>query len=318
MRITRPLLRSGVLVAALSLALTGCGSDDSTKDAEEDKGSALAACDAAESGTTSESVKVTGAFGKEQKATFETPLKATAMERTVLDEGDGDAIEEGAKVNVLLTVLSGKSGESLGSQATEFPAGEAQIPDAFRAGVECVRIGSRSVVTVPAEEVYGAQGNPAANITADDTMVIVTDVIDVVKPAELPKTQEWEDAPEVTFDQDGKPTVKLTGKPAPELLLKVLEEGDGDVVESGDEVTVDYQGTSWDTGQIFDQSYGKAPATFPTDGVVPGFGAALVGQKVGSKVLVSMPPKFGYGEDKAGHELGGQTLVFVIDIQKVA
>lgn len=317
MRITRPLLQSGALVAALSLALTACGSEETKKGDSDKKSTALAACDDAESGKTSEAVEVTGDFGKEQKATFEAPLKATGMQRTVLDEGDGDAVEEGTKVNVLLTVLSGKTGKALGSENTEFPAGEAQVPDAFRAGVECSPIGTRTVVTVPAKDVYGAQGNPAAGIEADDTMVIVTDVIDVVKPPELPETSEWKDAPEVTFDKAGKPTLKLTGKPAGELMLKVLEEGDGEVVKSGDSVTVDYQGTSWDTKEIFDQSYGKAPATFPTDGVVPGFGAALVGQKAGSKVLVTIPPKYGYGEDPKGHQLGGQTLVFVIDIKSI-
>jgi peptidylprolyl isomerase len=81
-------------------------------------------------------------------------------------------------------------------------------------------------------------------------------------------------------------------------------------------VTVNYQGTSWNTKKIFDQSYGKAPATFTTDGVVAGFGAALVGQKVGSRLIVTIPPKYGYGEGKIGSgQLVGETLVFVIEIQ---
>jgi FKBP-type peptidyl-prolyl cis-trans isomerase len=123
----------------------------------------------------------------------------------------------------------------------------------------------------------------------------------------------------VKFNAKGKPKLTLPGtKPPADLLLKVLKPGTGDVVKAGDTVTLDYQGTSWDTGKIFDQSYGKQPASFATDQVVEGFGAALVGQKVGTKLVVSIPPKYAYGEKGAGQQLSGQTLVFVIEIQKTA
>jgi FKBP-type peptidyl-prolyl cis-trans isomerase len=132
--------------------------------------------------------------------------------------------------------------------------------------------------------------------------------------------QEWKkNPPTVKFNAKGKPKLTLPGtKPPADLLLKVLKPGTGDVVKAGDTVTLDYQGTSWDTGKIFDQSYGKQPASFATDQVVEGFGAALVGQKVGTKLVVSIPPKYAYGEKGAGQQLSGQTLVFVIDIQKTA
>jgi peptidylprolyl isomerase len=161
---------------------------------------------------------------------------------------------------------------------------------------------------------YGAQGNSQLGITAEDTLVIVTDLIGLKKQL-VP--QAWKNAPKVTFDAKGKPTVKLPDtKPPAQLLLKVLRKGDGAVVKAGDSVTVDYQGTSWNSKKIFDQSYGKQPATFTTDGVVEGFGAALVGQKVGTRLIVSIPPKYAYGEKGAGQELSGQTLVFVIEIKK--
>ena len=110
---------------------------------------------------------------------------------------------------------------------------------------------------------------------------------------------------------------KAAVKQPSELVLKVIKEGDGETVGAGDSVTVDYQGTNWDTGKVFDESYGKEPATFATDQVVPGFGAALVGQKVGSQVMVSIPPKDGYGEagsPQAGIK-GTDSLLFVIEIK---
>lgn len=117
------------------------------------------------------------------------------------------------------------------------------------------------------------------------------------------------------------PTPVTGVKPPTELVLKVLKQGTGATVKSGDSVTVDYQGTNWTTNTVFDQSYTRGePATFTTDGVVPGFGAALVGQKVGSQVVVGIPPEFGYGSaGQPSANIGGtDTLVFVIEIKSVA
>ena len=52
--------------------------------------------------------------------------------------------------------------------------------------------------------------------------------------------------------------------------------------------------------------------------MIKGFEAALVGQKVGSSVLVVIPPEYAYGTDPNAHELGGQTLVFLLDIEGIS
>jgi FKBP-type peptidyl-prolyl cis-trans isomerase len=312
------------LLVASALVLAACGSDskDKTSDSSSSSSSPSASTDASgcgvySPGDTSKGVKVDGDFGKTQTATFTTPLKATGLERTVLTEGTGAKTAADQSVDVLISVYLGKDGKALGSQSVSLKVGDASMIKAFNAGIDCVPLGSRVVVSAPAKDMYGAQGNPNLGITADDSLVIVTDVIGVTTPL-TPKA--WsKDAPTVTFDADGKPTLTLPGTKAPaDLLLKVLKPGTGDVVKDGDTVTLDYQGTSWDTGKIFDQSYGKTPASFATGDVVKGFGAALVGQKVGTRLVVSIPPKYAYGEKGSGNtsELAGQTLVFVIEIQK--
>ena len=108
-------------------------------------------------------------------------------------------------------------------------------------------------------------------------------------------------------------TLPATAPPT-DLRIVVLEEGDGAVVGPFDSVTVNYQGTAWETGEIFDSSFERGePATFQVQGVVQGFMQALVNQKVGSRVLVTMPPALGYG-GSPGHELETSTLVFLIDM----
>lgn len=81
----------------------------------------------------------------------------------------------------------------------------------------------------------------------------------------------------------------------------MLKQGDGPTVASGDFVIVQYRGVTWADGKEFDSSWKRgAPAQFQTTGVVTGFKKALEGQKVGSQVLVVIPPAEGYGDKASG------------------
>jgi peptidylprolyl isomerase len=67
---------------------------------------------------------------------------------------------------------------------------------------------------------------------------------------------------------------------------------------------------------IFDNSYDRGEPVGFYVGVgqlIPGWDEALVGQQVGSRVLLSIPPEQGYGGQE-GHDLAEDTLVFVVDI----
>jgi len=310
-----------VVLVSAALLVSGCGgkSKDKTKGPSSVATTpAAGSCDY-QSGDVSDAVKVKGDFGKQLTGDFKTPLKASGLQRTVIDEGDGDKTAKNDQVNVEISAFLGSTGKALtASSPAKFKVGDTGLPAAFDATVACVPYGSRVAVTVPAKDIYGDAGNPQLGIKATDTLVIVADVLSKVKPL---KTAAWNNAPTVTFGAKGEPKVTLTGKPDPDLKLKVLEQGTGAVVQAGDNVTVNYQGTSWNTKKIFDSSWakGRSPASFTTEGVVPGFGAALVGQKVGTKLIVTIPPKYGYGVGKINSDnLVGQTLVFVVEIQNTA
>ena len=306
----RALRRSApvALASAAALVLAGCANGSAPEASETP---AAADCMDVSSGSLSDGVQVEGDFGASPTAMFTTPLEAEDLERTVVTEGDGEVTQAGDDVNAIVSAFSGTTGEMAFSQPATIKAGDDTVFEAFLAGIDCVPTGSRTVTVAPASTLYGEQGNETIGIAPNETVVIVVDVQEPLKPA------EWtEDVPEVEFGAEGEaPTVTLpdTAPPA-EYQLKVLEEGDGDEVQSGDNVTLHYQGTSWDSGEVFDQSYGGDPAQFTTDAVIQGFGAALVGQKVGTKLIVTIPPQYGYGTDPAAAELGGQTLVFLVEI----
>lgn len=117
------------------------------------------------------------------------------------------------------------------------------------------------------------------------------------------------DKPELTFPSSGAPS---------DLAVQVLERGDGEVVEAGDDIRVNYYGQIWD-GRMFDNSYDRGSSISFGIGVgqvIGGWDEGLVGQTVGSRVLLSIPPHLGYGErgmPQAGIR-GTDTLVFVVDI----
>ncbi|SKB07792.1 FKBP-type peptidyl-prolyl cis-trans isomerase [Aeromicrobium choanae] len=311
-------LKTLPLVLLLAVApLAACGSgDDDAKDSKKES------CTDYASGASSDAVKVSGEFGKTgPKATFTAPLAAKAddLQRTVVDDGDGDDTSKGDQVEAVITVFNGRDGKQALSEQATLTAGDDKTFEAFRAGIECVPTGSRVVTTVSASDVYGAEGYADLGIKGTDSLVIVTDVVDV---REEVKAKEWkDDVPEVSLEGD-EPKVELPKTDPPkDVLVKVLEEGDGETVKAGDTLTVNYQGSTWeDKGKVFQQTFGKdgQPAQLSTDQVVQGFKAGVVGQKVGSTVLINIPAEYGYGtEASEGNELGGKTLLFVVEIVSI-
>ncbi len=125
--------------------------------------------------------------------------------------------------------------------------------------------------------------------------------------------------PAVEGAKGTKPTLVFPGDDAPEgLQTQVLDEGTGQVVEAGDTIVCHYLGQSWG-GDVFDNSYDRGqPLSFQigVGMVIRGWDDGLVGQKVGSRVLLSIPSELGYGDrgvPQAGIK-GGDTLVFVTEI----
>ncbi|WEV42505.1 FKBP-type peptidyl-prolyl cis-trans isomerase [Bifidobacterium sp. ESL0682] len=126
--------------------------------------------------------------------------------------------------------------------------------------------------------------------------------------------------PEVNAEFGAKPVIEFPDTPAPTGLKAVeLVEGNGPMVRSGDTVTVNYHGVVWGKDEPFDSSFDRhQPASFGigVGQVIKGWDRTVPGHNVGSRLVVSIPPEYGYGRQgmpQAG--IGGDdTLVFVVDI----
>jgi hypothetical protein len=106
-----------------------------------------------------------------------------------------------------------------------------------------------------------------------------------------------------------------TGQPPATLVTQDIVVGSGPAAGPADTVDVQYSGTLYSDGTLFDSSWSRgAPASFPLDGVVPGFAQGIEGMQVGGRRVIVIPPDLGYGPDDNGPIPGGSTLVFVVDL----
>jgi peptidylprolyl isomerase len=300
------------LVLASALALAGCAGDDTTPEAGETDAPSVGVCETP-AGDAVSAVSVSGDVGTEPTVDFAAGLDVATTERAVIVEGD--EVEPGQLVSAAYALYNGTSGDLLesygwaqGEPLTPFRADIALLGEGFAKTLGCLGVGSRVVGVIPGAEGFGESGEQLG-IAADDTLVFVVDVLsDNVWSTDLPQIGGTAEAP----------TVTLTGAPKTDLEIAVLEKGDGDVVGPTDSVSVNYLGTDAETGEVFDSSYDRGePSTFSVTGVVEGFKQSLIGQTVGSTIVVTMPPEFGYGASE-GHALQAATLVFYVQIVAIA
>jgi peptidylprolyl isomerase len=118
------------------------------------------------------------------------------------------------------------------------------------------------------------------------------------------------------------PTIHFpSSQPPTTLVTKVLYKGSGPVVDKGELVAVNYTGQIW-RGKVFDSTFQKQfdhqalfGAPLASGGVITGWIDGLAGTRVGSRVLLVIPPSDGYGSaGQSGAGITGtDTIVFVVD-----
>jgi FKBP-type peptidyl-prolyl cis-trans isomerase FklB len=102
------------------------------------------------------------------------------------------------------------------------------------------------------------------------------------------------------------------------LQYKVLKSGDGESPQADSKVKVNYIGTLTD-GTEFDSSYKRGePATFPVNGVIPGWTEALQLMQEGDKWQLAIPPQLAYAEKGAPPVIPpNSALVFEVELLEV-
>ncbi|MFF4822402.1 FKBP-type peptidyl-prolyl cis-trans isomerase [Streptomyces sp. NPDC001312] len=197
------------------------------------------------------------------------------------------------------------------------------IIDGWRYALAGKKVGSRVLFSVPPTWGYGTQGNAQAGIKGTDTLVFVVDIQDTFNSKSSAKgktvAQDNADLPKVGTNTDGAaPSVTVPKTAAPKkLVADYVIEGDGPVVKPQNTVLVQYKGVLWDGGKEFDSTYKRdALTSFSLQQVVKGWADGLAGKKVGSRVLIVVPPALGYGDNPPPNSgiKKDSVLVFTVDI----
>ncbi len=294
-------------------------------------GLALAGCGSSAPPPANSSVTAKGSFGSKPTVTIPKEKAGSTLAVKTLIQGKGAAITKSDLFlsNFTIYVWSGKTNKLLDSTYSSAPQ---VLPASLLPGIESAvagkKVGSRVLAVIPPKEGYGTSGNSQLGVTGSDTLVFVLDLIQKYNSGTVGATGS-----QTSSGGGSLPTVKAVPGKAPtvtipknatapsKLVTKTLIKGTGATVTKGEDVVAQYVGINWRTGKVFDSSWSRSlPYSFKIGAtpsqVIKGWDLGLVGQTVGSRVLLAIPPSDAYGktgQSQAGIK-GTDTLVFVVDI----
>ena len=279
----------------------------------------VASCDATGNAAL---VDAPGTFGADPRAEFPTPLVSPDVEVAVVEPGDGRPVTLADSVELAVSLYDGTTGvvatngtsEVVGVSFSSFV--DSSLP--FTEVLTCGSVGSRLVFTGTGDQLLGA-GN------GETMLVLIVDVLEAF-PAQATGADQWVPAgfPSVVFAPNGQPGFTFPDTAAPDdLRIATLKQGSGGTVAEGDEILANLTGIVWNGDQTFASNFAsEAPGLLLVQnrdaagsGLIEGLTTALVGQTVGSRVLVVVPPAYGYEPGTAPESISADdTLVFVVDI----
>jgi hypothetical protein len=298
------------------------------------------------SGAASDSISAPGALGHNPKAKIPAPTVASRVEVSDVKKGTGLLLGPDDIADTQISVYTGADGVLQGSTKTSagFTKGGATqitvgLKSAISRSLECQRVGSRVATVLTAKDYFGSASTAEQNGVAPKTSIVV--LIDITKGYRgraVGILQPLKSGfPSVVTAPDGTPGLTLDLQEPPKTpQVELVRGGSGAKVRAGQTVLLQVQAIAWTdpapTG-TFDSTWTshapryyklKALAGVASNNLTQNAAGytldassvkALVGQRVGSQVLVVTPPKYGYpkGKEPSGYPTG-ETLIFVYDI----
>jgi len=309
-------LLTAALVAA-GVVLAGCGSNNSRDSASGSSNSGSGGWDTA---------SITGDVGTDATVKFDGEVTDSTQSTKVLSEGSGDKVQQGDSLILQTVIADGTTQKTVASsyqdKQPQVVTLSTSVQKLFLDALQDKPIGSRVAVYSPAEAIFGPSGNASLGISQQDPILIVFDLVG--KPVSQPDGKQhaapsW--APKIEKSKGVISGFDFSKTPKPDGALHsaALYDGTGPEVKKGQTIFARYLGEVYNGKKPFDENFsGSDPATFQigTGNVIKGWDKSLVGQHVGSEVVLAIPPQDGYGKKgspSAGIK-GTDTLYFVVDI----
>jgi peptidylprolyl isomerase len=272
-------------------------------------------------------LKVVGDVGRQPTVTIPKSAPGGKLAVKTLHGGKGAKVTDGDLVvaNYVGYRWNGGDHKLIASsydsgQPAMFPYG--RLVTGLNKALDGQRPGGRVMAVIPPSQGYGASGYAPMQIGGSDSLVFVLDVIAAYHNGAgaqgRPQPQTDPRLPQVTAG--AVPTMKIpSAAPPAKLEVQTIVQGSGQPVRAHQLVVFHDLGQIWRTGKVFESSRDRGHPDSVVVGagqMLAGWDRAVVGRPVGSRVLVVIPPKDGYGTK--GHAASGitgrDTLAFVIDI----
>ncbi len=259
-----------------------------------------------QSGAVLDRVTVSGRQGATPVVTVHGSLDVVDAKVRELDVGDGRTITADSPVALAITVFDGADGANLSTDGRPaLWAGRAQtesLGDLLSGEVIGRQEGSRLVFVRRVTEGDSASNGPSSGIEID-----VVDILDSV--ADGSPTETSQSGPlDVTIGDDG-PMIDHGEDPPEDVTVQELITGSGTQVGEDDAVLAQYSVTGWSDRTIRDSTWTTGiPQVIDLSSAMTGLREALVDQRVGSRLAVTIPPELATGDD---------TIIVAIDILAV-
>jgi len=252
-------------------------------------------------------IEVEGALLTRPTITYQPPFEISAAKDEVVVEGTGERLRADEPVLLHYRLESAATGELIDQTFGGLPKTYLLTPEDLSLelydALVGTRVGSRVLLLTPADELAGTVAT-----------VLVADILPT--RAQGTPVEPREGLPTVAENDDGEPVVTIppdTDPPA-ELEVQTLERGSGEQIAASSSVVVQYSMVRWRDGSVIDSTWESAgPRSFSLAETVKGWNEGLPEQTVGSRVLLVAPPLYAFG-DREGHDLAGETIVYVVDI----
>ena len=248
-----------------------------------------------------ERVSVSGRVGATPTIEIKAPLEVDGTKATTIVDGSGRDITEGSPVLVAITAFDGASGQTLSEsgrpQLSLGIVGTDAIGDELTRMVVGKREGSRLVAFRTIAAGAGAPGS-SSNIEVD--------VIDILPNIAVGTSVDATVGPlSVEMSPEG-PIVTHSATVPDGVTTQALIKGDGVQVHESDRVVAQFTVLGWTDGVVRVSTWETGiPQVINLGTAMRGLQSALVDQKVGSRLAITIPPDLAAGDD---------TLCIVIDI----
>jgi peptidylprolyl isomerase len=287
----------------------------------------LALVTACSGGGLPDGLKVAGAVGRQPTVTIPGSGPGGKLAVKTLHKGKGTRVADGDLVaaNYVGYRWHGNDHKLIASsfdsgRPAMFPFGHL-VPGLNKA-LAGQRAGGRVMAVIPPGQGYGANGYAPLQIGGSDSLVFVLDVLAAYHntAAAQGKPQPQPDPRLPKVSAGAAPTMRIPRvRPPARLQVRTIVQGTGKPVEARQLVVYHDLGQIWRNGKTFESSRDRGHPDSVVVGarqMLAGWDRAVVGKPVGSRVLVVVPPRDGYGAK--GHAASGitrtDTLAFVIDI----